>query len=192
MSDGALSLKGNSQLIRGNAPTRKGVTPHARQHPGQGGRCEDTGSLGAAPEVGLARHPTKKASAHPAGVLMTISVSSQGASLACCYWGYSFQSFFASCSRICGFSSVDTSCVIGSPLAIARNKAARDLAPARLGQVVAKADVPGFGDRANFLGDPVAQLVGNSDGFLALRMPALEHHEGANRLAGRVIRRPSW
>ena len=55
----------------------------------------------------------------------------------------------------------------GLALGDAAQQAPHDLAAARLRQVVAKADVLGLGDRANFLGHPVAQLVGDLLGLIA-------------------------
>jgi hypothetical protein len=50
---------------------------------------------------------------------------------------------------------------MASPLAMRAQQAAHDLAAAGLGQVVAEADVLGLGDRADLLGHPVAQFLGD-------------------------------
>ena len=63
-----------------------------------------------------------------------------------------------------------------------------DFAAAGFWQVVAKADVFGFGNRSNLLANPVAQLFGNGFGLITRWALALEHHKGHNRLAGQVIR----
>jgi hypothetical protein len=75
----------------------------------------------------------------------------------------------------------------GFALGDAAQQAAHDLAAAGLGQVVAEADVLGLGDGADLLGHPVAQLVGDLLGFVAGGARALEHHEGADGLAGGVV-----
>ena len=67
-------------------------------------------------------------------------------------------------------------------------QAAHDFAGAGFWQVVAETDFLRFRDRADFLADPVAQLQRQSFRFLARRTRLLEHHEGADRFACRVIR----
>src|SRR3990167_5194861 len=52
---------------------------------------------------------------------------------------------------------------------------AHDLARTGLGQVVTEADILGFGDRADFLGDPVAQFIGDLAARVAGRPRLLEH-----------------
>ncbi len=66
-------------------------------------------------------------------------------------------------------------------------QAAHDLAAACLGQVVAEADVLRLGDRADLLGHPVAQLLGDGPGLVARGARALQHHESADGLAGQVV-----
>src|SRR3546814_20211341 len=60
--------------------------------------------------------------------------------------------------------------VLGNRLALGHHpqQAPHDLAGAGLGQILAKAYVFGFSDGADFLGYPVAQLLGNGIGFIAL------------------------
>src|SRR5512134_3413066 len=74
--------------------------------------------------------------------------------------------------------------ILGDGLALGdgAQQAAHDLAGARLWQVVAEADVLGLGDGADFLADPVAQLLGDLQRLIAGRTRALEHDEGAHRL----------
>src|SRR5678810_230480 len=55
---------------------------------------------------------------------------------------------------------------------------AHDLSRARLRQVVAEADVLRFGDRADLLAHPVAQLLGDLLGFRTARPRSLQHDEG--------------
>jgi hypothetical protein len=69
----------------------------------------------------------------------------------------------------------------------AAQQTAHDFAAAGFGQVVAKADVFGFSDGANFFGYPVAQLGGYGFGFVAGGAAALQDNEGANGFAGEVI-----
>eukprot|EP01136_Pigoraptor_vietnamica_P034612 Opistho-1_new@98791 len=66
-------------------------------------------------------------------------------------------------------------------------QAPHDLARAGLGQVVAEADVLGLGDRTDLLGHMVAQLLGDGLGLVARGAGALEHDEGADRLARGVV-----
>src|SRR6185312_4653016 len=66
-------------------------------------------------------------------------------------------------------------------------QAAHDLARARLGQVVAEADVLGLRYGTDLLADPVAQLLGDLVGFRAFGPRALQHDERAYRLAGEVV-----
>ena len=94
-----------------------------------------------------------------------------------------------SCSRIAGFSSVETSCVIASPLAIERSSRRMILPRARLRQVVAEADVLRLGDRADLLADPVAQLAWRSScASSPVGRAPLQHDERADRLAGQCRR----
>src|SRR5450830_27616 len=67
-------------------------------------------------------------------------------------------------------------------------QAAHDFAGAGLGEVVAEADFLGLGDRADFLGDPVAQFQGQFASLFAGGAGLLEDHEGADRFARRVVR----
>ena len=64
---------------------------------------------------------------------------------------------------------------------------ANNLTAACLGQVVAEADVPRLGDRSDFLGNPVAQLVRDLLRLFAGGPGSLEHDEGADRFACRFI-----
>src|SRR5689334_19742719 len=65
-------------------------------------------------------------------------------------------------------------------------QAAHDLARTGLRQVLAETDFLGLGDRTDLLADPVAQIVGNLLGLFAGRAGLLQHHEGADGLAGQV------
>src|SRR5688500_2564208 len=67
-------------------------------------------------------------------------------------------------------------------------EAPHDLPGARLGQVVAEADVLRLGDRADLLADPLAQLLGDLERLVTRGSSALQHHEGAHRLAGQLVR----
>src|SRR5690606_18436300 len=64
---------------------------------------------------------------------------------------------------------------------------AHDLAGAGFRQIVAKADVARLGDGADFLADPVLQLLYQLFRVFAFRTRLLQHDEGDHRFAGEVI-----
>ena len=69
----------------------------------------------------------------------------------------------------------------------AAQQAAHDFAGASLGQVLAKANVLGLGNRANFFGNVIAQLFGNGLAFVACGQGALEHHKRTDGFASGFI-----
>lgn len=96
-----------------------------------------------------------------------------------------------------GFSSVDVSCVMSSPLASERNWVGKEIGP------IAKPKDIRFGDnlpktrsgkimrrllRSVAKGESVTQLLRNGLGLVAGRARPLQHDEGADGLAGGVVR----
>src|SRR5262249_41002369 len=69
-------------------------------------------------------------------------------------------------------------------------QAAHDLAGARLGQVVAEADVLRLRYGPDLLAHPVLELLHDLRGLVAARPRLLEHDEGADRLSGQIVRPP--